>query len=105
VTSRASLEQVLKHGFVVMAERCDQCLYGSDKIVSNDRRKEIIRGLDETGGFFICHKSTILGRVVACRGDMEQRGCGQTGRIAEALGMVTYLPEDQIETLPEGVDG
>lgn len=96
----ASDEQVRKLGFVVLAERCGQCLYGKDKIVSNARRANIIRGLTKDDGHFICHKATILGRAAACRGDWDQRCCGQLGRIAGRLDMVTFVAESDLVTLP-----
>lgn len=86
-----------KAGFEVMAERCDQCLYGPDKIVSNTRRSEIIREIARKDNHFICHKASMVGRDVACRGDWDQRGCGQIGRIAGRLGMVQFLTEAELE--------
>lgn len=78
--------------FKVMEERCDQCLYGPDKIVSNKRRSEIIREITRKDNHFVCHKATIAGQDVACRGDWDQRGCGQLGRIAGRLGMIEFVP-------------
>jgi hypothetical protein len=83
--------------FKVMEERCNQCLYGPNKIVSNARRAEIIRKLDRSDSHFICHKATIAGQKVACRGDWDQRGCGQIGRIASRVGMVEFLPESALD--------
>lgn len=83
--------------FEVMAERCDQCLYGPDKIVSNGRRAEILRNISAKDDFFICHKATIAGRRCACRGDWDQRGCGQLGRIAARLNAVTFVQESELQ--------
>lgn len=77
--------------FKVMEERCDQCLYGPDKIVSNKRRSEIIREITRKDSHFICHKATIAGQRIACRGDWDQRGCGQLGRIAGGLNVVEFV--------------
>lgn len=82
--------------FKVMAERCNQCLYGPDKIVSNTRRAQIIRDLDRRDNHFICHKATLKGKDVACRGDWDQRGCGQIGRIAGRLGVVEFIKESDL---------
>jgi hypothetical protein len=81
--------------FKVMEKRCDECLFGSDKIVSNRRRSEIINEITRTDGHFICHKATLAGEKIACRGDWDQRGCGQLGRIAERLHAVRFVPEPQ----------
>lgn len=77
-----------------MAQRCHQCLYGPHKIVSNERRREILRGLRRSDSHFICHLSTMAGEVdVACRADWDQRTCGQMGRIAGRLNVVRFTDE------------
>jgi hypothetical protein len=79
--------------FEVLSERCSECLYGPNKVVREERRKQLLRNLDRKDGWFICHKATIAHRKVACRGDWDQRGCGQMGRVAERLGVVTFVDE------------
>ncbi|MCP1558590.1 UNVERIFIED_ORG: hypothetical protein M2438_002676 [Methylobacterium sp. SuP10 SLI 274] len=79
--------------FKVMSERCNECLFGENKIVSNKRRAEILRGLRQKDSHFICHKASIAGVEIACRGDWDQNGCGQMGRIAERLRAVEFVPE------------
>ena len=79
--------------FKIMNERCNECLYGPDKIVSNARRSQIIREITRKDCHFICHKATAVGQDIACHGDWEQRGCGQMGRIAGRLGMVEFVGE------------
>jgi RecB family endonuclease NucS len=93
-------QQFKDHGFVVLAERCDQCLYGKDKLVSNERRKEIVQGLRSDDGYFICHKASMTGRAAACAGDYEHRQCGQMGQVMTRLGCVTRMPEAELNTLP-----
>lgn len=93
--------------FEIMAERCNQCLYGKNKIVSNKRRAEILKHLNAKDDFFICHKATLAGRIVACRGDWENRGCGQSGRIAGRLDslrpgcLIKYIDEAELKPLEE----
>ncbi len=83
--------------FVVMAERCDQCLYGPGKIVSDDRRAELLRGLRAADNHFICHKATIAGNQdVCCRGDWDARRGGKLGRLAEWLGVVLFVTEEEV---------
>lgn len=82
--------------FKVMAERCDGCLYGPDKIVSNERRSQIILDVTRKDCHFVCHKASIKKQDVACRGDWDQRGCGQLGRIAGRLGAVEFVPESDL---------
>lgn len=71
--------------FKVMAERCDQCLYGRNRIVNKTRFQEIIATLDRKDNHFICHKATIAGQDVCCRGDWDTRGGGRLGRFAKWL--------------------
>lgn len=81
--------------FKVMNERCDQCLFGENKIVSNARRAQIIREIRRKDCHFICHKASISGQDVACRGDWDQLGCGQMGRIAGRIGAVQFVTLDE----------
>jgi hypothetical protein len=83
--------------FKVMKERCDQCLYGPDKIVSNARRAQILRDIKRKDNHFICHKATIAGHDVCCRGDWDQRCGGQLGRIAGRLNAVQFVDEATLE--------
>ncbi len=90
--------------FKIMAERCNQCLFGKDKIVSNRRRAEILRGLRRDDNHFICHKAQIAGQDIACRGDWDQNGCGQLGRIMGRLGGIEFVAEDSLNSA-EACDG
>lgn len=82
--------------FEVMKERCAECLYGSDKIVSNACRAEILRELEQKDSHFICHKASLADRNVACRGDFDQRGCGQLGRIMGRLNAIRFVEEAEL---------
>ena len=82
--------------FKVMEDRCDQCLFGPHKIVSNRHRAEILREITRKDSHFICHKATIAGQNIACRGDWDQRYCGQLGRIAGRVGMVEFVPLTEV---------
>lgn len=82
--------------FKVMSERCNQCLYGPDKIVSNARRSQLIRQTVGIDNHFVCHKAMIAGTKACCRGDWDAHGGGQLGRIAVRLGVVEFVTEDQL---------
>lgn len=83
--------------FKVMAERCDQCLYGPNKIVSDTRRRQILRKVSSEDGFFICHKATTAGTEACCRGDWDAHGGGQLGRIAGQLNVVEFVTEADLK--------
>ncbi len=74
---------------LVCAKRCDQCLYSTAKIVSDPRRLQVLNDCKRTGKYFLCHKSTIQGRAVVCRGffDTEKN---QACQVAERLGLVEF---------------
>lgn len=62
--------------FKVCSHRCDQCLFSPNKIVSNARKREIIKECLLSGAYFICHKATIAGEETCLI------------RIAERLGAI-----------------
>jgi hypothetical protein len=71
--------------FERMARRCNQCLMSANKIVSDERRRQLLASMRETDNHFQCHKGTIAGRVIACRGHYDATGGGVIGRLARAL--------------------
>lgn len=78
--------------FRVVETRCDQCLFGSDKIVSNERRKEVLascmKRAKET--FFVCHKT----RDTCCRGFYDSHFADRVAviQIARRFGIVEFVP-------------
>lgn len=78
-----------KHAFLVMAEKCDQCLMTPQRIVPKKRAAEIIAECRRKDCSFICHKSP-RGREIACRGHYDT-GVGQFSRIADRLGMTVEI--------------
>lgn len=64
--------------------QCDQCLFSKNKIVSEERKKQIIKECLDTDDFFLCHKGTLAGMKVACAG-FEVRYNPKTPRLARVL--------------------
>lgn len=83
--------------FKVMDRQCDQCLYGPNKIVREGRRREILRDVHARDGYFECHKGTMLGEKVCCRGDFDAFGGGQLGRIMDRLNAIEFVSADEYE--------
>lgn len=75
----------------VAKEKCDQCLYTSNRIVSNARATQIIRDCAKKDTHFECHKGTIAGNPVVCRGCFESRNPGQLVRIMERLNGIEFV--------------
>ena len=76
--------------FQVKKERCDQCLYSKDKIVSNARRKQLLADIKKRDGHFSCHKATIEGKDICCNGFYESSTSNMI-RIAQRLNCVEFV--------------
>ena len=61
---RKVIELEQRTSFLVVKKPCDECLFSKDKIVSDDRRDEIIADCLSCDRFFICHKT----KKVCCNG-------------------------------------
>ena len=83
--------------YELMSEPCNQCLMTDRKIVSNARRKQIVKETLERDCAFFCHKGTIAGREIACRGHYDATGGGQLARIMGRLGAIKFVDP---KTLP-----
>lgn len=83
-----------KRGKLLVCEkRCDQCLFSSGKIVSDRRRMSVLRECEKKGTYFICHKATIAGRAVICRGFFETQR-NMACQVADRLGLVEFTAPD-----------
>ena len=78
--------------FQVMHQRCEACLFTSDRIVPGSRAAEIIRDCKATGTHFICHKATIDGgKNVCCREMYERLPTVPVIQLAKVLGVVKFV--------------
>jgi hypothetical protein len=81
--------------FKVQAERCNQCLFSTNKIVSDKRRKQILQECVKTDTHFVCHKGTIKGVEVCCSGFHEAfPSVGQLHRIAAGFKCIELVKVD-----------
>jgi hypothetical protein len=53
---------------LLASRRCDQCLATRNRIVSGERAAELIRQCKADGNHFQCHKGSIAGINLHCRG-------------------------------------
>ena len=85
-------------GFCVRHERCEQCLFTPNRIVSRNRASGIIREIDATDRHFECHKGTANGVPVCCRGDYD-RNPFRTNRMrmAARLGIVRFTDDHGVD--------
>ena len=76
----------------IMSEQCDQCLFSANRIVSGKRAKQVIQDCLKTDTHFQCHKATIAGENVACKGFVDTfAGDVFPVRLALILGLVEYV--------------
>lgn len=52
--------------FEVLKKACNECLFSSKKIVSDERKKELLEQIEKEKSFFICHKSSMNGGRTCC---------------------------------------
>lgn len=85
------------------ARRCDQCLTTRNRIVSGDRAAEIVSDCRRTGNHFVCHKGSIAGEIVHCRGvhDILIRDFGGS----TAYQFATRIGVPIVEVDPEDLGG
>lgn len=77
--------------FKVYAERCNQCLFSKDKIVSDERRAEVLEECRRRDSHFICHKASIARQDVCCRGFYD--ACtSNLIRVMGRLGAIEFVP-------------
>ncbi len=84
--------------FEVCSKKCDQCLLSVGRIVSVQRRAKIIADCKRRDTHFLCHKGSIAGRTIACRGFFDvYPHVGQLRRIAERLHAVVFVDPPDVE--------
>lgn len=74
----------------VCAKRCSQCLFTDAKIVGDDRKLALLAECRRTGKYFLCHKSTIAGTAVVCRGFYDEQESALC-QVAQRLGLVEFV--------------
>lgn len=92
--------------FLLVCEKpCDQCLFSHHKIVSDERRAEVLRECKEKDSPFVCHKHSVrasqergVRRTGAnhtfCHGYWTRfRGAHLVFRLAVMLGCVRFVDE------------
>ena len=86
-------------GFQVTSKCCTQCLFSENKIVSESRKKKLLKEIAREQSYFVCHKATISGKDTCCRGFYESIGdVSQMVRIAKRLGAIDFVNVEGGET-------
>jgi len=80
---------------------CKNCLLSKDRIVSPQRAKSIVKQCKENQMHFVCHKATIEGTEIVCKGFYDKFGKEINWlRIAKEIGMLEFVPQPAAEKLP-----
>lgn len=69
------------------SRRCAQCLTTRNRIVSGERAAELVRDCRTNDQHFVCHKGSIAGLNVHCRGVHDITGGDRAYRFAVAVGI------------------
>ena len=80
--------------FPVCERRCNECLFSTAKIVDDDRKQEVLAEARRNGQPFICHKGTLAGEYLVCRGWFDQAD-ELVVQLARTLGRVVFRPIPQ----------
>lgn len=85
----------------VMAEKCGECLFSPNAIVSPTRRQDLLKSCREEGRPFECHKATIAGKKITCRGFYDQPDVAlpELAKVAKMIEQVD--PGSVVEFVPE----
>jgi hypothetical protein len=76
----------------VCEKACDQCLYGKNKIVSDQRKEEILRTLEATQDYFVCHKASVVDEKVMCSGYYHaNKNTSVLIQLATHLGLLRFV--------------
>lgn len=78
----------------VMQKQCDQCLFSKNKIVSDEAKAKTLKQCQQEDSYFVCHKASIKGEDVACRGYYDT-GANTFCRLATHFNMVDFVNYDK----------
>lgn len=93
---KKNISELLSRPVKVCARQCNQCLFSKNKIVSNKRRVQLLESCEKEDTHFICHKGTIAGINLVCRGFYENK----TTRYLEmmkSIGRMEFVNPDLLE--------
>lgn len=85
---------------LLAARPCTECLTTRRRVVSGERAAELIRGCRADHQHFQCHKGSIAGLIVHCRG-VHDLGGSRAHDFAQAFGIpIREVDPDNIEEEP-----
>ncbi len=76
--------------FVVQEKMCNECLFSKNKIVSDERKEEILEQVREEQTHFICHKASTAGIPGCCKGFYDNENTFPVA-LSKALNQVIFV--------------
>lgn len=77
-------------GLKVCENQCNQCLFSKNRIVSKSRMTEILKSCSKKDNHFLCHKGTLAGKEVVCKGFYDAYD-SQMIVIAKRLNVIEFV--------------
>lgn len=75
----------------VQKTNCNNCLFTKNRIVNEERKKQILDTCRKNKSKFICHKASKTKQEVTCRGFYEQENNQEIKIMLEMLGQVNFV--------------
>lgn len=75
----------------VQRKCCKQCLFSKNKIVSDERKAEILKDCADNNKHFQCHKATIKGVQGTCRAFYDKCTNPAISQMLESIGEVEFV--------------
>ncbi len=75
----------------VQKRMCNQCLFSKNKIVSDERKTELLADCKDNNNHFQCHKATIAGKHATCHAFYKQCTNSAISDMMEAAGLVDFV--------------
>lgn len=83
-----------------MEKRCNECLFSKNKVVSDERRDDVLETCMRRGAHFECHKASKHKLEAVCRGfyDSEEHTT-RLIHVARLLKAVRFVKEEDLERI------
>lgn len=90
--------------FQVCEKMCPECLFTPAKIVGEERKQDILEGINNGGGsYFVCHKGSLTGNnQLCCRGWYDANPDAPIVVLAKSLKLVRFVPVPKVERNDDG---
>jgi hypothetical protein len=89
------IEKSLAKPLKVCNKSCDQCLFTKNKIVSDERKTELLNICVRDDTHFICHKGSAVGENIVCNGFYRNRSTTYL-ELLKATGRIEFVEPSKL---------